>query len=190
MSIDLYKVRNKSYASFFTRRLSRLNKNLACLTAYLFNRITIRLKQIKETIHQITGNKKPFEPEVRIEEKIISRPHLYEVNALLSDKEKFTTESFKPENSKSKMATPPREVKPGSWLEAYDYDSRATNKLKLSVILIDRGCLVFVNHFNIRIMEKDIALFSDELAHNKSRIISDHSFFDKRQNLARLAAND
>jgi hypothetical protein len=77
-----------------------------------------------------------------------------------------------------KVARLPTYVKPGTWFEIYNGEDHPVRHLKMSVILIETGKIVFVDHKGIKGIEKDAAEFADELNENKSRIIGDHSTFD------------
>ena len=77
-----------------------------------------------------------------------------------------------------KVARLPTYVKPGTWFEIYNGEDHPMRRLKMSVILIETGKIVFVDRKGIKGIEKDAAEFADELNNNKSRIIADHSTFD------------
>ncbi len=77
-----------------------------------------------------------------------------------------------------KVARLPTYVKPGVWFEIYNGEDHPVRRLKMSVILIETGKIVFVDRKGIKGIEKDAADFADELNNNKSRIIADHSTFD------------
>jgi hypothetical protein len=77
-----------------------------------------------------------------------------------------------------KVARLPTFVKPGTWFEIYNGDDRPVRHLKMSVILIETGSIVFVDRKGIKGIEKDAGEFADELKNNKSRVIADHSTFD------------
>ena len=77
-----------------------------------------------------------------------------------------------------KVARLPTYVKPGTWFEIYNGENHPVRRLKMSVILIETGKIVFVDHKGIKGIEKDAGDFADELNTNKSRIIADHSTFD------------
>ncbi len=77
-----------------------------------------------------------------------------------------------------KVARLPTYVKPGVWFEIYNGEDHPVRRLKMSVILIESGKIVFVDRKGIKGIEKDAGEFADELNSNKSRIIADHSTFD------------
>lgn len=77
-----------------------------------------------------------------------------------------------------KVARLPTYVKPGTWFEIYNGENNSVRRLKMSVILIETGNIVFVDRKGIKGIEKDAGEFADELSNNKSRIIADHSTFD------------
>ena len=77
-----------------------------------------------------------------------------------------------------KVARLPTYVKPGVWFEIYNGEDHPVRRLKMSVILIETGKIVFVDRKGIKGIEKDAGEFAEELNNNKSRIIADHSTFD------------
>jgi len=77
-----------------------------------------------------------------------------------------------------KVARLPTYVKPGSWFEIYNGEGHPVRRLKMSVILIETGNIVFVDRKGIKGIEKDAGEFAEELKHKKSRLIADHSTFD------------
>ncbi|MFK5983935.1 MAG: DUF1631 family protein [Pseudomonadota bacterium] len=77
-----------------------------------------------------------------------------------------------------KVARLPTYVKPGAWFEIYNGEDHPVRRLKMSVILIETGNIVFVDRKGIKGIEKDAGEFSEELKNNKSRVIADHSTFD------------
>jgi len=82
------------------------------------------------------------------------------------------------EAARQKIAQLPAEVRPGVWFEVYNGEERAVRRTKLSVIIMDEAKLVFVDRVGVKVLEKDAEEFSNEIAENKSQIISDHSAFD------------
>ncbi len=77
-----------------------------------------------------------------------------------------------------KVARLPTYVKPGAWFEIYNGKDHPVRHLKMSVILIETGNIVFVDRKGIKGIEKDAGEFAEELKNNKSRVIADHSTFD------------
>ena len=77
-----------------------------------------------------------------------------------------------------KVARLPTYVKPGTWFEIFNGEDKPVRRLKMSVILIETGNIVFVDRRGIKGIEKDAGEFADELNNNKSQIIADHSTFD------------
>jgi len=78
-----------------------------------------------------------------------------------------------------KVARLPTYVKPGTWFEIYNGEDHPVRRLKMSVILIETGNIVFVDRKGIKGIEKDAGEFAEELNNNKSRLIADHSTFDQ-----------
>jgi len=77
-----------------------------------------------------------------------------------------------------KVARLPTYVKPGTWFEIYNGEDHPVRRLKMSVILIETGSIVFVDRKGIKGIEKDAGEFAEELENNKSQLIADHSTFD------------
>ncbi|MCW8942438.1 MAG: DUF1631 domain-containing protein, partial [Gammaproteobacteria bacterium] len=77
-----------------------------------------------------------------------------------------------------KVARLPTYVKPGTWFEIYNGEDHPVRRLKMSVILIETGNIVFVDRKGIKGIEKDAGEFAEELKNNKSCLIADHSTFD------------
>lgn len=77
-----------------------------------------------------------------------------------------------------KVARLPTYVKPGTWFEIYNGKDHPVRRLKMSVILIETGNIIFVDRKGIKGIEKDAGEFSEELKNNESRLIADHSTFD------------
>ena len=77
-----------------------------------------------------------------------------------------------------KVSRLPTYVKPGTWFEIFNGEDHPVRRLKMSVILIETGKIVFVDRKGIKGIEKDAGEFADELNNNTSRVIADHSTFD------------
>jgi hypothetical protein len=72
----------------------------------------------------------------------------------------------------------PSDVKPGVWFEIFNGEDRAIRRLKMSVVLTEVAKIIFVDRKGVKIIEKDVGEFVDELKNNKSRILADHSTFN------------
>ncbi|HHJ36584.1 MAG TPA: DUF1631 family protein, partial [Gammaproteobacteria bacterium] len=77
-----------------------------------------------------------------------------------------------------KVARLPTYVKSGTWFEIYNGEGHPVRRLKMSVILIETGNIIFVDRKGIKGIEKDAGEFAEELKNNKSRVLADHSTFD------------
>jgi len=77
-----------------------------------------------------------------------------------------------------KVARLPTYVKPGTWFEIYNGEDNPVRRLKMSVILIETGSIIFVDRKGIKGIEKDAGVFAEELKNKKSQLIADHSTFD------------
>ena len=82
------------------------------------------------------------------------------------------------EQAREKVARLPADVRPGVWFEIFDGEERPIRRLKLSVIIMEEAKLVFVDRTGIKVLEKDAAIFTEELSNGQSRTIADHSLFD------------
>jgi len=82
------------------------------------------------------------------------------------------------ETAKQKIARLTSTTKPGVWFEIYNGEDKAIRRLKLSVILTDAAQLIFVDRKGVKVIEKDAAVFAQELEDDRSRILADHSTFD------------
>lgn len=80
--------------------------------------------------------------------------------------------------AKEKLAQLPSNAKPGVWFEIFNGEDHAIRRLKMSVVLTEVAKIIFVNRKGIKVIEKDIGEFVDELKTEKSRFIADHSTFD------------
>jgi len=72
----------------------------------------------------------------------------------------------------------PSDAKPGVWFEIFNGEDRAIRRLKMSVVLTEVAKVIFVDRKGVKVIEKDVGEFAEELKNNKSRILADHSTFD------------
>jgi len=70
-------------------------------------------------------------------------------------------------------------IKPGVWCEIYIDDITPSRRLKLSLINIETGMLIFVNRKGIKKLEKDAREFSEELDSGLSKIYKHDALFTK-----------
>jgi len=78
-----------------------------------------------------------------------------------------------------KISSLPAEIKPGIWCEIYIDEITPARRLRLSLINIDTGTLIFVNRKGIRKIEKDAYAFSEELKRGLSRVYKHDALFNK-----------
>jgi hypothetical protein len=78
----------------------------------------------------------------------------------------------------AKIALLDKSNKPGVWYEIFNGSDKPVRRLKLSVILEDVACLVFVDRKGNTVIEKDAEIFARELESGRSRMLADHSAFD------------
>ena len=86
------------------------------------------------------------------------------------------------ENTRSvleKISSLPDNIKPGIWCEIYIDDVTPTRRLKLSVIHIETGMLIFVNRKGIKKLIKDAYEFSLELKKGISKVYKHEDLFTK-----------
>jgi len=82
------------------------------------------------------------------------------------------------EAAKSTIKELPDYVRPNAWFEIFTSTDTPVRRLKLSVIVIEKAQLVFVDRKGIKVIEKDANLFIRELKNKHSRLIADYSIFD------------
>ena len=82
-------------------------------------------------------------------------------------------------NVLDKLAKLPANIKPGIWCEIYIDKDTPTRRLRLSVININTGSLVFVNRNGIKKLEKDAFIFADELKSGLSKVYNHDSLFNR-----------
>lgn len=82
------------------------------------------------------------------------------------------------EIAREKIRQLPEGVSPGAWFIVYNGEDRPVRRLKLAVILVHDATIVFVDHLGNVVIEKDAAVFSDEIDKGLSGIIMQHSVFD------------
>jgi Protein of unknown function (DUF1631) len=80
-------------------------------------------------------------------------------------------------NTLEKFAKLPASIKPGIWCELYIDEGTPARRLRLSVININTGSLIFVNRKGIKKLEKDALVFADELKNGLSKVYKHDSLF-------------
>jgi len=85
-------------------------------------------------------------------------------------------------NVLDKLARLPANIKPGIWCEIYINKDTPARRLRLSVININTGSLVFVNRKGIKKLEKDALVFADELKNGLSKAYKHDSLFTRPSN--------
>lgn len=93
------------------------------------------------------------------------------------------TQTSRPDDEKTLLARKkidhlPKHVRPNAWFEIYTGEDKSIRRLKLSVIIKETACLVFVDRKGTKVIEKDAFVFAKELENNKSRLIDDYEVFD------------
>ena len=96
----------------------------------------------------------------------------------IADADKTSPIDSNAEISQAKISNLPHEVRPGVWFEIFNGEDRAIRRLKLSVIITEEAKLIFVDRLGVKVIEKDAAIFTEELINGKSKFIADHSAFD------------
>jgi len=138
--------------------------------------IGIQLSTLKNTFERMIDK----HAHLMIDEENISRAEIdYVVQKEMAEYDAAMARIKEEEESVvDKVARLPTYVKPGVWFEIYNGEDHPVRRLKMSVILIETGKIVFVDRNGIKGIEKDAGEFADELNNNKSQIIADHSTFD------------
>jgi len=80
-------------------------------------------------------------------------------------------------NTLDKLAKLPANIKPGIWCEIYIDENTPARRLRLSVINIDTGSLVFVNRKGLKMLEKDALIFTEELKNGTSKVYKHDALF-------------
>lgn len=78
-----------------------------------------------------------------------------------------------------KIATLPSNIKPGIWCELYVDENTPARRLRLSVINMQNGNLIFVNRNGIKKLEKDALVFSAELKEGLSKVYKHDALFTR-----------
>lgn len=84
-----------------------------------------------------------------------------------------------------KISCLPSNIKPGIWCEIYIDDITPARRLRLSLINLNNGKLIFVNRKGIKKIEKDAQDFSQELKRGLSRVYSHDALFTKATHAAK-----
>ena len=80
--------------------------------------------------------------------------------------------------AQDQMAMLPDYVRTGCWYELYSCHDNSKRRLKLSIIVHERACLIFVDRHGNRVLVKDAAMFAVELNNGKARMIEDKMLFE------------
>lgn len=73
----------------------------------------------------------------------------------------------------------PPSIKPGVWCEIYIDDVTPPRRLRLSLIKMDTGTLIFVNRNGIKKLEKDSDEFAEELERGLSKVYKHDNLFTR-----------
>ncbi len=84
----------------------------------------------------------------------------------------------KSQTAKQQIAELGSRARPGDWYKVYNGEDKAARRLKLSVILTEAAKLIFVDHHGVKVIEKNVSDFIEELNDERSCLIADHSAFD------------
>lgn len=98
--------------------------------------------------------------------------------------EETVEEESTEEIARRKLERLPDTIKPGTWCIVYNGEDKPVRRLKLAIILVQDGTLVFVDHMGNVVIEKDADEFADELERDLSGVIMQHSVFDHALNSA------
>lgn len=78
-----------------------------------------------------------------------------------------------------KISSLPEDIKPGVWCEIYIDDTTPPRRLKLSIIHIETGMLIFVNRKGVKKLVKDAYDFSREIKKGLSKAYKHDQLFTK-----------
>lgn len=98
-------------------------------------------------------------------------------NQLLGNHPQNDSETEDTRTVLEKISSLPKNIKPGTWCEIYIDDVTPPRRLKLSLIHIDTGMLIFVNRKGIKKLIKDAYEFSQELKKGLSRAYTHEEIF-------------
>jgi len=80
--------------------------------------------------------------------------------------------------AREKIAALATDIRPGVWFKVFNGDDSPARRAKLSVIVMEEAKLVFVDRVGVKVIEKDAAIFNEEINTEKSSFLADHSAFD------------
>jgi len=80
--------------------------------------------------------------------------------------------------AREKIAGLASDIRPGAWFKVFNGDDSPARRAKLSVIVMEEAKLVFVDRVGVKVIEKDAAIFNEEINTEKSSFLADHSAFD------------
>ena len=80
--------------------------------------------------------------------------------------------------AREKIAGLASDIRPGVWFKVFNGDDSPARRAKLSVIVMEEAKLVFVDRVGVKVIEKDAAIFNEEIKTEKSSFLADHSAFD------------
>ena len=80
--------------------------------------------------------------------------------------------------AREKIAELASDIRPGVWFKVFNGEDSPARRAKLSVIVMEEAKLVFVDRVGIKVIEKDAAIFNEEINTEKSSFLADHSAFD------------
>ena len=80
--------------------------------------------------------------------------------------------------AREKIAGLASDIRPGAWFKVFNGDDSPARRAKLSVIVMEEAKLVFVDRVGVKVIEKDAAIFNEEINTEKSLFLADHSAFD------------
>lgn len=119
---------------------------------------------------------KPDEPE--FDESAFDTITLEQLTNQISSDATITPMQEEADQNRQKLTLLPSYVKPGGWYEIFVSDDSAKRRLKLSVIIMEDACLVFVDRLGVKVLDKDAEVFAEELEQGKSAFLADDSIFD------------
>lgn len=116
-----------------------------------------------------------YHPEQTVEAGI--KPLIAYYNQLVGTTKSSDFENGTQNGALEKIAKLPSNIKPGIWCEIYIDEATPPRRLRLSVINMNNGALIFVNRNGIKKLEKDALVFSEELKKGLSKVYNHDALF-------------
>ena len=138
-----------------------------------------QFRQLKENFMSIARSNNNmlllYHPEKNVEDGIKSLISFF--NQLVGTTKSSDFENGNQNGALEKIAKLPSNIKPGIWCELFIDEATPPRRLRLSVINMNNGALIFVNRHGIKKLEKDALEFSEELKKGLSKVYKHDALF-------------